>query len=113
MYLGNVVCFEFILVLPGGSVVKTPPAKAGDVGSIPGQGGSTCRGALSPRAQLLSLCSRAVRSSYWRPCAWSLSSTTREAATRRSLRTATEEPSLSATRESPRGNEDQRMNINK
>ena len=23
---------------PGGSVVKNPPAKAGDVGSIPGQG---------------------------------------------------------------------------
>ena len=25
---------------PGGSVVKNPPANAGDTGSIPGQGGS-------------------------------------------------------------------------
>ena len=48
MYLGNVVCFELILVRSGGSVVKTPPAKAVDVGSIPGQGGSTCLGATKP-----------------------------------------------------------------
>ena len=31
--------------IPGGSVVKNPPAAAGDTGSVPVQEGSTCRGA--------------------------------------------------------------------
>ena len=30
-------CSNSTLVVPGGSVVKNPPAKAGDTGSIPGQ----------------------------------------------------------------------------
>ena len=33
---------------PGGTVVKNPPAKAGDTGSSPGLGGSTCRAATKP-----------------------------------------------------------------
>ena len=33
---------------PGGTVVKNPPANAGDTGSIPGPGRSTCRGATKP-----------------------------------------------------------------
>ena len=31
------ICSNSTLVVPGGSVVKNPPAKAGDTGSIPGQ----------------------------------------------------------------------------
>ena len=54
--------FEFLIVhgyqeleerdFPGGPVVKNPPANAGDVGSIPGQGTKTPHavGQLSPRA---------------------------------------------------------------
>ena len=34
--------------LPGGAVVKNPPANAGDTGSSPGLGRSTCRGATKP-----------------------------------------------------------------
>ena len=43
--------------LPGGSVVKTPPANAGETGSIPGQGGSCMPQSNSAHVpQLLSLC---------------------------------------------------------
>ena len=44
---------------PGGSVVKNPPASAGDTASIPGLGRSHIPQGNSPHAQLLSLCSRA------------------------------------------------------
>ena len=45
---------------PGGTVVKNPPANAGDTGSIPGPGRSHVRWSSQARApQLLSLCSRA------------------------------------------------------
>ena len=33
---------------PGGAVVKNPPDNAGDTGSSPGPGRSTCRGATKP-----------------------------------------------------------------
>ena len=39
---------------PGGAVVKTPPANAGDMGSSPGPEDPTCRGATKP-----------VRHNYW------------------------------------------------
>ena len=45
---------------PGGSVVKNPPANAGNMGSIPDLGGSHVPQSNSaPAPQLLSLCSRA------------------------------------------------------
>ena len=45
---------------PGGSVVKNPPAKAGDMGSIPRPGGSHMpQSNQAHTPQLLSLCSRA------------------------------------------------------
>ena len=45
--------------LPGGTVVKNPPANAGDTGSIPGPGRSHMPRSNKARApQLLSLCSR-------------------------------------------------------
>ena len=45
---------------PGGSVVKNPPANAGDMGSIPGPGGSHMpQSNQAHTPQLLSLCSRA------------------------------------------------------
>ena len=45
---------------PGGTVVKNPPANAGDTGSIPGPGRSYMPRSNKARArQLLSLCSRA------------------------------------------------------
>ena len=34
--------------LPGGSVVKSPPANAGDVGTIPGSGRSPAEGSGNP-----------------------------------------------------------------
>ena len=33
---------------PDGTVVKNPPANAGDMGSNPGLGNPTCRGATKP-----------------------------------------------------------------
>ena len=41
-------------VFPGGSVVKNPPAKAGDAGSIPGSGGSPRRRKWKPAPVSLS-----------------------------------------------------------
>ena len=35
---------NYMLDLPGGAVVKNLPANAGDMGSIPGPGRSTCSG---------------------------------------------------------------------
>ena len=54
---------------PGDSVVKNPPANAGDACSVPGLGRCNMLPALeqlSPVLQLLSLCSRAGSHSYWR-----------------------------------------------
>ena len=44
---------------PGGSVVKNPPANAGDMDSIPGLGRFHMPGGPKPITQLLSLCPRA------------------------------------------------------
>ena len=55
---------------PGGSVVKSLPANAGDMGSIPGPGRfhmPQSNKAYAP--QLLSLCSRALESQLLSPCA--------------------------------------------
>ena len=56
---------------PGGAVVKNPPANAGNMGSIPGPGGSHMLGrnyqARAP--QLLSLHSRAREPQLLSPCA--------------------------------------------
>ena len=68
--------------LPGGSVVKNLPANAGDTGSIPGLGDSTCCGPtmpVHPRAHV-----------------------PQKEATARRLRVATrEQPLLAATKENP------------
>ena len=62
---------------PGGAVVGSPPANAGDTGSSPGLGGSHMpRSNWAREPQLLSL------------CIWSLCSVTREAAMVRGPRTA-------------------------
>ena len=42
---------------PGGQVVKNPPAKAGDMGSIPDQEYPTCCRATKP-----------MHHNYWSPC---------------------------------------------
>ena len=61
---------------PGGAVVGSPPASAGDTGSSPGLGGSRVpRSGWAREPRLLSL------------RVWSLCSTTREAAVVRGLRT--------------------------
>ena len=62
---------------PGGAVVESLPANAGDTGSSPGLGGShvpTCRGATGPMSHSLRV--------------WSLCSATGEAVIVRGLRTA-------------------------
>ena len=62
---------------PGGAVVESPPANAGDTGSGPGLGGSHMpRSSWAREPQLLSL------------RVWSLCSATREAVTVRGPRTA-------------------------
>ena len=64
-----------ILDFPGGSVVKNPPANAGDMGSSPGPGRSHMLRSNEARVlQLLSLSSRARR-----PQLLSLRATTTEA----------------------------------
>ena len=55
---------------PGGTVVKSPPANAGDIGSIPGAGRSHMpRSSWTRAPQLLSLCSRACEPQLLNPCA--------------------------------------------
>ena len=62
---------------PGGEVVESRPANAGDTGSSPGLGGSRMpRSSWAREPQLLSL------------CIWSLCSAVRGAATMRGPRTA-------------------------
>ena len=80
------------LGFPGGAVVETLPANAGDTGLGPGLGGSHMpRSNWAREPQLLSL------------RVWSLCSATREAAIVRGLRTAMKSgPPLATTRESPR-----------
>lgn len=47
---------QFKRDFPGGQVVKDPPAKAGDMGSMLGPEDSTCCGEAGPVRQLLRLC---------------------------------------------------------
>ena len=77
---------------PGGAVVESLPANAGDTGSRPGLGGSHVpRSNWAREPQLLSL------------RIWSLCSATREAAIVRGPRTVMKSgPRLPPTRESPR-----------
>ena len=77
---------------PGGAVVESLPANAGDTGSSPGLGRShTPRSSWAREAQLLSL------------HVWSLCSATREAAIVRGLRTAMKSgPRLPQLEKSPR-----------
>ena len=76
---------------PGGAVVESLPANAGDTGSSPGLGRSRMlRSNWVREPQLLSL------------HIWSLCSATREAAMVRGPRTTIEWPPLAATRESSR-----------
>ena len=81
---------------PDGSVVKNPPANAGDTGSFPGPGRSQhAMEQLDHAPQLLSLCSRAWEPHLLSPrvaareaCTpWSPSSARREASAVRSLHT--------------------------
>ena len=55
--------------LPGGPVVKNPPANAGDTGSTPGPGRSHMPRIIEARVpQQLSLCSRACESQLLSRC---------------------------------------------
>ena len=72
----TLVIHSLIQDFPGGAVVESPPANAGDTGSSPGLGGSHMPWSGWARGpQLLSL------------CVWSLCSATREAAIARGPRT--------------------------
>ena len=54
------MCFKIVKDFAGGAVVKNPPANAGDMGSIPGPGGSHIpQSNYTHEPQLLSLRSRA------------------------------------------------------
>ena len=56
---------------PGGSVVKNPPANAGDTGSVPGPGGSYMPQSNQAHVpQLLSLCSRVSALQQEKPPKW-------------------------------------------
>ena len=73
---------------PGGTVVKNPPANAGDTGSSPGPGRSHMPWSNQARApQLLSLRSRAHGPQLLSPCA-----TTTEALTPRARALQQEKP---------------------
>ena len=54
----------------GGSVVKNPPANAGDTGSIPGPGRPHMLWSNRARVLLLSLCSRACAPQEEKPLQW-------------------------------------------
>ena len=74
---------------PGGAVVESLPASAGDTGSSPGLGRSHMPRSNEARApQLLSLSSRACEPQLLSLRVWSLCSATGEAATVKGPRTA-------------------------
>ena len=54
----------FIMGFPGGSVVKNPPTKAGDMGLIPGSGRSPGEGNDNP-LQYSCLGNPMVRGTWW------------------------------------------------
>ena len=83
----------------GGSVVKNPPANAGDTGSIPGPGGSPVPWSNQARVPQL-LIPHATATEAHTPS--SPHSRTREATALRCLSSKSrEEPWVSATKESP------------
>ena len=85
------------LDLPGGAMVKNPPANAGDTGSSPGPGRSHMpRSNWARVPQLLSLRSRAREPQLLSPRA-----TTTEAHAPRTRAAQQEKPPLTTTRESP------------
>ena len=87
-------CWDF----PGGTVVKNPPANAGDTGSSPGPGRSHMPRSYWARVpQLLSPCATTTEAHAPRARA-----PQREATTMRSPHTATKSSPLAATRESLR-----------
>ena len=62
---------EIWLGFPGGAVVESPPASAGDTGSSPDPGGSHMpRSGWARAPRLLSLCSRARASQQEKPPQW-------------------------------------------
>ena len=73
---------------PGGPVVESPSVNAGDMGSMPGPGRPTDRGATKPGATTTE------------PELGSLCSATREATTMRSPHTATKRKPLSDSEDS-------------
>ena len=82
---------NLILGFPGGAVVESLPADAGDTGSSPGLGGShMLRSNEAREPQLLSL------------RVWSLCSATRGRNSERPAHRDEEWPPLATTRESPR-----------
>ena len=84
---------------PSGSVVKNPPANAGDMGSTPGPGGSHMpRGNWARVPQLLSPALEPGNRSCWSHKPQSPCFTTREATTRRSLHPQPEKNRCSSKR---------------
>ena len=82
---------------PGGTMVKNPPANAGDMGSSPGLEYPTCRRATKPMCHNYWACAlEPVNHNYWSPCA-----TTIEACAPRGHAPQQDKPPLTATRESP------------
>ena len=89
---------------PGGVVVESPPANAGDTGSVPGPGRSHMpRSSWARVPQLLSLRSRAREPRLLSPLAWSPCSVMGEATTLRGPRTAAKTPQLEGDRVQQRG----------
>ena len=93
---------------PGGAVVGSPPANAGDTGLSPDPGGSHMpRSGWARVPQLLSLRSGAHKSQMLGTCAGSPSSSTGEATMMRGPGTAAGSgPRLLQLEKSPRSNED-------
>ena len=68
--LHNLVVKKIFWDFPGGAVVKSPPANAGDTGLSPGLGGSHMpRSDWARVPQLLGLCSGAREPQLLSPCA--------------------------------------------
>ena len=73
---------------PGGSVVKNPPAKAGDKGSVSDPEDPICRGATKPMWHSYQVCALEPGNCTTEPTCPRASTTTREATAMRSLATS-------------------------
>ena len=63
---GNKFQYKSLRGFPGGAVVKSPPADAGDTGSSPGPGRSHMRGATKPMRHNYWACAlEPVSHNYW------------------------------------------------